>query len=212
MNKQRLLCCLQHVPNSSLAGKNPHPTRTGEVVLVQRSSNVCRIPWSTYSATTFFVLLKYNALYCSVKTFPFKGCSALFLELEVLCFRGICCRGILEILCLFYGWNFTINAKWFPESQWFWVLNDTKLDWKECVMGELSSQWIMFWFYLEFNQIFHITESQTVQPISDNCILKIRVLLNYFFKLDWRKPLNFSVGLETVAAKLQAAQGLSVSI
>lgn len=56
---------------------------------------------------------------------------------------------------------------------------------KKCVVGELSSQWIMVGFYLEFNQIFQITESQALQPISDNFIWKISVLLNYFFfKLD----------------------------
>lgn len=39
----------------------------------------------------------------------------------------------------------------------------------------------MIGFYLEFNQIFQITESQALQPISDNFIWKISVLLNYFF-------------------------------
>lgn len=73
-----------------------------------------------------------------------------------------------------------------------------------------SEYW--FDFYLEFNQILQITESQALQHISGNSILKITVVLNYFFKLDRRKPLNFSVGLEPVAAKLQAAQGLSVPV
>lgn len=45
-----------------------------------------------------------------------------------------------------------------------------------------SEYW--FDFYLEFNQILQITESQALQHISDNSILKITVVLNYFLKLD----------------------------